>query len=226
MTADTQRKQQFEHQVAGHDTIQVLDSGKLCKPSTSIESAFYGAGQTTPIGPWLAKYYGTGAYTGDARFTCSIILENLVSPYTHPCIADIKIGTRLYSDDAPDAKKARMEEQARSTTSGSTGMRVCGIKVYDAEVVKTYDKAFGRSLTPDTLIDGLRVFLPPSVDLGILRAFVSELNGLRRDLARTTARVYSASVLLLYEGARCEAAEAPKNGVQLLRFHARAIVWK
>lgn len=42
---------------------------------------------------------------------------------------DIKLGNRLYADDADEAKKARMIEKARTTTSGTMAVRISGMEV-------------------------------------------------------------------------------------------------
>jgi hypothetical protein len=42
---------------------------------------------------------------------------------------DVKIGRRLYDDDATIEKRQKMEQQTLMTTSGSVGLRICGLKV-------------------------------------------------------------------------------------------------
>ncbi len=46
-----------------------------------------------------------------------------------PCVLDIKLGQRLYDDDADEAKRQKMIKQTQETTSGSLGLRICGAKV-------------------------------------------------------------------------------------------------
>ncbi|TPX35433.1 hypothetical protein SmJEL517_g02123 [Synchytrium microbalum] len=200
----------FEHQVAGHDQIVYVEAGKLAKPCSSIEVQFYEQAQNTKLKAWMPKYFGTIPYQSPNEstqhkpheFTRYVVLENLVEPYIKPCIADIKVGTRLYGEDATSAKKERMEYQAQNTTSGSTGLRICGIKVYDETLgnFTSHDKSLGRSLTPDTIIDGLRVFLPTKVYSSVLDVLLASLRAIRQDLSESTARIYASSVLLLYEG--------------------------
>jgi hypothetical protein len=59
----------------------------------------------------------------------SIVLQDLSHPYTHPCILDIKLGTKLYDRDASEAKKLRMEKKAKECSSWDTGMRMTGFQV-------------------------------------------------------------------------------------------------
>lgn len=59
----------------------------------------------------------------------SVVLENLAHAYTRPCILDAKLGTVLYSPEATEEKRARMDKQARETTSHETGLRLTGCQV-------------------------------------------------------------------------------------------------
>lgn len=121
----------YAHQVAGHDQIRIdpLDSSRLIKPSTQAELAFYQAiyARHHDIVPFLPKFYGYG--DGTSTHELEIILENLTSSFKKPCIMDLKLGTRLYDHRANEEKRNRMIAQAQKTTSGSTGVRICGAKV-------------------------------------------------------------------------------------------------
>ena len=60
----------------------------------------------------------------------SIVLENLASSFLKPNVLDVKLGTVLYDEvDAPPAKRERMIETARNTTSLETGIRLTGFQV-------------------------------------------------------------------------------------------------
>lgn len=56
-------------------------------------------------------------------------MEDLKKGIDQLCAIDIKLGKRLYDDDASDVKKAHMIEQSRKTTSGILGLRICGATV-------------------------------------------------------------------------------------------------
>lgn len=56
-------------------------------------------------------------------------MENLAHAFTRPSVLDVKIGTVLYSEDATEEKKKRMEEQAKTTTTWETGVRLTGCQV-------------------------------------------------------------------------------------------------
>ena len=129
----------FPHQVAGHDLIRILDNGQLAKPSATAEIQFYETARNhNSILQFLPKYYGKTwlcAQSEDVDAssntdgTEALVLENLIVGYTKPCVMDLKLGIRLYDDNANEEKKARMIKQASVTTSGSTGVRICGAKV-------------------------------------------------------------------------------------------------
>ena len=59
----------------------------------------------------------------------SIVLDNLANRFLKPNILDIKLGTRLYDDEASEEKKARMIKTAAATTSFTTGIRLTGFQV-------------------------------------------------------------------------------------------------
>jgi hypothetical protein len=57
-----------------------------------------------------------------------IIMENLVAPFAHPSVLDLKLGTRQHADDAHPEKRAKQEAKCRNTTSGTLGLR-CVVQV-------------------------------------------------------------------------------------------------
>ena len=56
-------------------------------------------------------------------------IENLLQGFREPSILDLKLGTRLYGDDATSQKKAQMIKTASITTTGSLGIRITGMRV-------------------------------------------------------------------------------------------------
>lgn len=58
-----------------------------------------------------------------------IVLEDLTFGLEIPCIMDLKIGRRLYDDDAPPDKISRMIKKSALSTSGSVGFRISGMRV-------------------------------------------------------------------------------------------------
>lgn len=58
-----------------------------------------------------------------------IVLENLTGNYHCPCVLDLKIGTRSYTDVMSPRKRQEHLERAASTTTSTLGLRFCGMQV-------------------------------------------------------------------------------------------------
>ena len=58
-----------------------------------------------------------------------IVLDNLASKMSCPCVLDLKMGTRQYGDDCSDKKKALFDERCALSTSQSLGVRISGMQV-------------------------------------------------------------------------------------------------
>ncbi|CAH2351964.1 inositol polyphosphate multikinase [[Candida] railenensis] len=63
-----------------------------------------------------------------------IVLQNVYYGFSKPSILDIKLGKILYDDNAEPEKKTRLQKVADSTTSGSLGFRICGMKLYHSSI--------------------------------------------------------------------------------------------
>ncbi|KAL3451996.1 inositol polyphosphate kinase-domain-containing protein [Aspergillus insuetus] len=167
----------------------------------------------------------------------SIVLENVASGFKRPNVLDVKLGARLWADDAIPAKRAKLDAVSKETTSGSLGFRIAGMKIWtgvngEAEAgsktnpyitrheksdgekgevterdgYKRYDKWYGRSFTTDNVKGGLETFLAGAKAAGVDRSKLIAkrlANGLKRVqevLESEESRMYSGSVLIIYEG--------------------------
>uniref|UniRef100_A0A0K0DT24 Kinase n=2 Tax=Strongyloides stercoralis TaxID=6248 RepID=A0A0K0DT24_STRER len=78
-----------------------------------------------------------------------IFLEDIVSIYKKPCVVDLKMGTRQYGDHATAEKKASQTQKSESSTSGTLGVRIVGMQIWDRKEKKYYqvNKYEGREMT-------------------------------------------------------------------------------
>ncbi|KAM0276953.1 hypothetical protein ACHAQH_006238 [Verticillium albo-atrum] len=147
----------------------------------------------------------------------AVVLENASSGFTHANILDAKLGRRLWADDAPQQKKTRFDKISSETTHGSLGFRIAGMRAYrgsldkaelNEEEYRIYDKDYGRvTVNSDNVVDAFRsfVFNPAAgidEELGkaVCQAFVRELHNVEEVLSAHESRMYSSSLLFVFEG--------------------------
>lgn len=157
----------------------------------------------------------------------AIVLENCTNGYKKPNILDAKLGVRLWADDAPLQKRQRFDLISAETTHRDYGCRIAGMRVYkgsenatelDDDQYKVYDRDYGRSsVTNETFVDAVRQFVfnkAAGIDNALAKAicqgFVQELQRVEKILETHESRMYSASILFIYEG-DVEALEASIN---------------
>nr|POE51853.1 inositol polyphosphate multikinase [Quercus suber] len=140
--------------------------------------------------------------------TTAVVLENLEHGFTHPNVLDLKLGARLYAAESTRVDKAqRLDQVSAETTSGSLNFRIAGMKVWNGAALDVYDKFYGRGFTAETVAQGFTTFFEP-LRRSLARAETEEVLCTVRDevakvrgvLERAESRMYSASVLVVYEG--------------------------
>ncbi|BFZ58771.1 hypothetical protein PYCC9005_005836 [Savitreella phatthalungensis] len=139
----------------------------------------------------------------------AVVLENLVYGYTKPCILDLKLGRTLTSPDAPKAKQERLAKVAASTTTGSLGVRIAGMRVWRSGTERggwhQQDRHWGKTLDTTTVYtDGILGFfdsciLPEQKRL-IASRMLADVQRCIAALQDTDCRIYSPSLLFVYEG--------------------------
>lgn len=161
----------------------------------------------------------------NALYDRAVVLENLAFGYTKPCILDLKLGSVLHDDNATEEKRARLQKVSETTTSGSLGIRVAGMRVWDSRSAKAeeYERSWGKTLTNQTIYSqGLLKFLaarirPQQMRL-IVGRFLEDLQRIIDTIDDLEVRIYSPSLLFVYEGDQAALDLAIEDeGKQLIR---------
>ncbi|KAJ7585163.1 SAICAR synthase-like protein [Mycena floridula] len=225
-------------QVGGHSGVQTTEDGSLIiKPALPLEHQFYQSltkdAAFESLRPFVSKFFGTlkleGQVDDDATNKDgsivlkevegsqkeSLVLENLSHTFLQPNILDIKLGTVLYDEEAPEDKVTRMEKTARDTTSFETGVRLTGFQVYSNGMAVNTPKSYGKSITAAQLPEGIRKFfpddaLPTEMLLKIITALRDDIIEIKNVFAELEIRMVGGSLLIIYEADL----EKAKEGIQ------------
>ncbi|KAL1953875.1 hypothetical protein VTO42DRAFT_2061 [Malbranchea cinnamomea] len=240
-------------ELSGLDSTSAQAATKLHSPSEGALSTPSSSTADTPIAPELdsssdqvplPQSLATGSTkawvpSGGRKLdtNLSIVLENVAAGFTRPNVIDVKLGSRLWADDAVPDKRAKLDQVAKETTSGSLGFRIAGMKLWVGEdevkkqaeeslaeqeassdgtasskmkVIETdgyrhYDKWYGRAFKDHNVKEGFETFLAGAkagkIDRSKLVAsrLANELRSIQSMLEAEESRMYSASVLFVYE---------------------------
>lgn len=147
-----------------------------------------------------------------------IVLENASAGFKRPNILDVKLGVRLWADDAAQDKKTRFDIVTEETTHKKFGFRIAGMRVWHGEEqskevavedgFKIYDKDYGRfTVNNDNVAEAFREFIftkSAGIDeeLGklVVESFLVDLQRIQQVLENEESRMYSASLLFVFEG--------------------------
>ncbi|KAJ9644517.1 hypothetical protein H2201_000291 [Coniosporium apollinis] len=199
-------------------TLQLSAPGSTTPTIPPEKGAEVGTAATLALsdpGPLKGKKLDTGV---------SIVLENVAAGFRKPNIMDIKLGARLYDDSTKPEKRARLDKVAAETTSSSLGFRIAGMRTWQGEKSETvggdetvsleagsgykiFNKMYGRKFSAENVMDAFREYvLVPSAGVSkpqaadCVRRFLKDLKDLRQIFENVESRMYSASILLVYEG--------------------------
>ena len=208
------------HVSLGSDTTVAQAAGTLVLPGETVPDPSPAGpdvdGATLNDGAWAPS--GGGKIDTDS----AIVLENVAFGYKKPNILDVKLGARLWADDAPVAKRVKLNKVAEETTSKPLGFRIAGMKSYlgahitnnnkegiTADGYRLYGKMYGRGFNVDTIAEGFREYfhlLADEVAKGpirkVIRRFIDDLEAMAQAIGNEESRMYSASLLFVYEGDR------------------------
>lgn len=148
----------------------------------------------------------------------AVVLENAAHGFVRPNILDVKLGVRLWADDAAEEKRIRFNKVTEETTHKDLGFRIAGMRVWqgegakgkdiDKEGYKVFDKNYGRvSVHTSNIEEAFRNFLfskGAGIDeeLGklISQAFLADVKRIQAVLEGQESRMFSASLLFVFEG--------------------------
>ncbi|KAG5976918.1 hypothetical protein E4U55_007162 [Claviceps digitariae] len=147
----------------------------------------------------------------------AVVLENVTHGFKCANILDVKLGVRLWADDAPQQKKDRFTKISAETTHRSLGFRIAGMRVYrgsedasdlDDEGFKIYDKDYGRfSVNEGNVVDEFKRFIfnkgakiTKHMGQKVCDAFARDLENIHDVLSNYDTRMYSTSLLFVFEG--------------------------
>ncbi|KAG8527631.1 uncharacterized protein KY384_007784 [Bacidia gigantensis] len=195
------------------DTAQA--AGAFALPGeTSIDEPAKEDTATLPVVNHAWKPSGGGKIQTDL----ALVLDNIAAGFKKPNILDIKLGARLWDDDAPEEKRVKLDKVAEETTSKSLGFRIAGMKTFQgnettenkpiaAEGYKVFDKHYGREFDAVTVHRAFEDFFltqegtrPIAPIRKVIRRFIRDLTGMVGVLEAEESRMYSASLLFVYEG--------------------------
>ncbi|CAI4352585.1 AIF_collapsed_G0010580.mRNA.1.CDS.1 [Saccharomyces cerevisiae] len=151
-----------------------------------------------------------------------LVLENLLYGFSKPNILDIKLGKTLYDSKASLEKRERMKRVSETTTSGSLGFRICGMKIqknpsvlnqlsleyYEEEADSDYifiNKLYGRSRTDQNVSDAIELYfnnphLSDARKHQLKKTFLKRLQLFYNTMLEEEVRMISSSLLFIYEG--------------------------
>ncbi|KAF1969662.1 SAICAR synthase-like protein [Bimuria novae-zelandiae CBS 107.79] len=156
-----------------------------------------------------------------------IVLENITAGFKKPNVLDLKLGAQLWDDGAKPEKRARLDKVAAETTSASLGFRIAGMRVWKGVPVPpvpdtlkdfvdvddeggywVYNKMYGRKFSADNVKEGFEAYIHSQGTetkqleraREVLAFFLGEVKDITDVFERKESRMYSASILLVYEG--------------------------
>uniref|UniRef100_A0A8D2GPL5 Kinase n=1 Tax=Urocitellus parryii TaxID=9999 RepID=A0A8D2GPL5_UROPR len=194
----------LSHQVAGHmygkDKVGILQH-----PDGTVLKQL----QPPPRGPRELEFYNM---VSKVRFVCCIKsvfqnlylkLEDVTHKFNKPCIMDVKIGRKSYD---PFASSEKIQQQvSKYPLMEEIGFLVLGMRVYHvhSDSYETQNQHYGRSLTKETIKDGVSKFFHNGFCLrkDAIAASIQKIEKILQWFeSQKQLSFYASSLLFVYEG--------------------------
>ncbi|XP_030058960.1 inositol polyphosphate multikinase [Microcaecilia unicolor] len=211
----------LSHQVAGHmygkAKIGILQhpDGTVLKqlqppPRGPRELDFYskvyavdcGDSHLLELQKYLPKYFGIWAPPNSPN-DLYLKLEDVTHKFNKPCIMDVKIGQKSYD---PYASVEKIQQQvSKYPLMEEIGFLVLGMRVYqvNSDSYETQNQHYGRSLTKETIRDGISRFFHNGCSLR-KDAVAASIQKVQKILqwfeSQDKLHFYASSLLFVYEG--------------------------
>lgn len=195
---------------AGTNAVQVAGALVLPSETDSEPSVIHGVPGTMVVENAWAPSNGGRIHTDLA-----VVLENVAAGFKKPNILDVKLGARLWADDAPMSKRVRLDKVAGETTSKPLGFRIAGMRTYPSALIngetsddyRFYDKMYGRTFSAKNIAQGFEEYFqlekgvkPKGTIRKVIRRFIEDLRAIESVIEKEESRMYSTSLLFVYEG--------------------------
>uniref|UniRef100_A0A182N3R1 3-hydroxyacyl-CoA dehydrogenase n=1 Tax=Anopheles dirus TaxID=7168 RepID=A0A182N3R1_9DIPT len=206
--------------------LKTATDGTILKPTGKVlcglrEIAFYErleemrARKQPPDDLWttlcqvVPRYHGHPKLIIDGKVVEFVQLEDLTEGLERPCIMDVKIGRRTW-DPLATPEKRQAEESKYKACRQRFGLCIPGFQVYsvrDGGQLIRHGKDYGKKLTEANIHDAFLLYLNATDDgrlsRPLLEHFLADLRRIRSWARKqTTHRLYSSSVLLVYDATR------------------------
>ncbi|KAM4702798.1 inositol polyphosphate multikinase [Rhinophrynus dorsalis] len=211
----------LSHQVAGHmygkDKVGILQhpDGTVLKqlqppPRGPRELDFYSMvfsadctnGNLLDLQKFLPKYFGTWSPPGSTN-DLYLKLEDVTRKFNKPCIMDVKIGQKSYD---PYASAEKIQQQvSKYPLMEEIGFLVLGMRVFhvNSDSYETQNQHYGRSLTKETIKDGVSKFFHNGSYLrrDAVAECVQKVQSILQWFEfQESLHFYASSLLFVYEG--------------------------
>lgn len=133
--------------------------------------------------------------------TCQmLVMEDVCYGLKHPCVLDVKMGSRQYGLHPSPRKKLSKEQKALKSTSAKYGIRLAGYRRWNEALAKyeSRTKLQCRHLTLNEIREELHLFMRQSRSME--HRFRHQLENLRIAFSKQTVfRFFTSSLLFVYD---------------------------